>query len=228
MNICEEIRTQLFAMRDLDYLDFHAGLIPTVEKDHIIGVRTPVLRKYAGEIAGNPMKEEFLKALPHQYYDENNLHGFLIEKIRNIGECLEAVDTFLPYVDNWATCDLMSPKVFEKYKDELLPYVYKWLESGETYTIRYGVNVLMRHFLEADFKPEYLELVAGIQSEEYYVKMVVAWYFATALAKQYEAAVPFLTNHRLDTWTHNKTIQKARESNRISGETKEYLKTLKR
>ena len=227
MNICEEIRARLFEMQDLEYRDFHAKLIPTINKENIIGVRTPALRKYAKEAAKNPQIKEFLSSLPHKYYDENNLHGFVIEQIRDLGECLEAVDAFLPYVDNWATCDLMSPKTFEKHPDALMPSVRRWLVSGETYTIRYGVNILMRFFLDENFQPEYPELVAGIQSEEYYVKMVVAWYFATALAKQYDAVVPFLENHRLDVWTHNKTIQKARESYRITEEQKEYLKTLK-
>ncbi|MGN0166622.1 MAG: DNA alkylation repair protein [Acetatifactor sp.] len=227
MNICEEIRARLFEMQDPEYRDFHAKLIPTIDKENIIGVRTPALRKYAKETAKNPQIKEFLSALPHKYYDENNLHGFLIEQIRDFGECLEAVEAFLPYVDNWATCDLMAPKVFGKHRDELLPAVRRWLDTDETYTIRYGVNMLMRFYLDEDFRPEYLELVAGICSEGYYVNMVIAWYFATALAKQYDATIPFLEKHCLAAWTHNKTIQKARESYRITAEQKEYLKTLK-
>lgn len=228
MNICEEIRARLFEMQDLEYLDFHAKLVPTIDRKNIIGVRTPALRKYAKEVAKNPLSKEFISALPHQYYDENNLHGFVIEQIRDFRECMDAVETFLPYVDNWATCDLLSPKVLKKHTDELLPFVRKWLASGETYTIRYGINVLMRHFLEENFQPEYLRLAADIKSDEYYVKMVVAWYFATALAKQYDAAVIYLENQLLDAWTHNKTIQKARESYRIASEKKEYLKNLKK
>lgn len=227
MNICEEIRARLFEMQDPEYRDFHAKLIPTIDRENIIGVRTPALRKYAKEAAKNPQIKEFLSALPHKYYDENNLHGFVIEQIRDFEECLEAVDAFLPYVDNWATCDLMSPKVFGKHTDELMSSIRRWLASGETYTIRYGVNMLMRFFLDEEFQPEYPELVAGIQSDEYYVKMAVAWYFATALSKQYDTVVPYLENHRLDVWTHNKAIQKARESYRITEEQKEYLKTLK-
>lgn len=226
-NICEEIREKLFEMQDLGYRDFHAKLIPNIDKEKIIGVRTPTLRKYAREAAKEPAIKEFLASLPHRYYDENNLHGFVIEQIRNFDECLEAVDRFLPYVDNWATCDLMAPKVFGKHREELLTAVRRWLTSGETYTIRYGVNMLMRFFLDEDFRPEYLDMVAGIRSEEYYVKMVVAWYFATALAKQYDAVIPFLEQCRLDKWTHNKAIQKARESYRITAEQKEYLNTLK-
>lgn len=227
MNICEEIRARLFEMQDPEYRDFHAKLIPTIDRENIIGVRTPALRKYAKEAAKNPQIKEFLSALPHKYYDENNLHGFVIEQIRDFEECLEALDAFLPYVDNWATCDLMSPKVFGKHTNELMASVRRWLVSGKTYTIRYGVNMLMRFFLDEEFQPEYPELVAGIQSDEYYVKMAVAWYFATALSKQYDTVVPYLENHRLDVWTHNKAIQKARESYRITEEQKEYLKTLK-
>lgn len=226
-DICEEIRAELFAMQDPEYRDFQAKLIPNVEKEAVIGVRTPALRKYAREAAKKPEIQEFLAALPHRYYDENNLHGFLTEQIKDFDKCMEAVEAFLPYIDNWATCDMLSPKVFGKHTDRLLPAVRSWLASGETYTVRFGVNMLMRFYLDGEFRPEFLELAAGIRSDEYYVKMVVAWYFATALAKQYDAALPFLEQKRLEEWTHNKAIQKARESFRITAEQKEYLKTLK-
>jgi len=226
-NICEEIRKRLFELQDTEYRDFHAKLIPNIDKETVIGVRTPVLRKYAKEAAKYPGIGEFLAALPHGYYDENNLHGFLIESIRDYERCLAETERFLPFVDNWATCDLMSPKVFGKHTEELLPVIRKWLASGRTYTVRYGINMLMRFYLDEKFRPEYLGLAADIRSEEYYVRMGVAWYFATALAKQYDTAVSYLENRRLDDWTHNKTIQKARESYRIPKERKEYLKSLK-
>lgn len=226
-DICEEIRAGLFAMQDPKYRDFHAKLIPNVGKEAIIGVRTPALRKYAKEAAKKPEIQEFLAALPHPYYDENNLHGFVIEQIKDFNQCMEAVEAFLPYIDNWATCDMLSPKVFGKHTDRLLPAVRRWIASEETYTVRFGVNMLMRFYLDEEFRPEFLELAADIQSEAYYVKMVIAWYFATALAKQYDAALPFLEQKRLEAWTHNKAIQKARESCRITAEQKEYLKTLR-
>ncbi len=226
--LIEEIRKRLFEMQDLEYRDFHAKLMPNVDKGKIIGVRTPALRKYAKEVAKLPGKSDFLTALPHTYYEENNLHGFIIETIRDYDECMAETERFLPYIDNWATCDMMSPKVLGKHKEKLAEAVERWLASGETYTIRFGVNMLMRHFLDEDFDLKYPEMAAGIRSEEYYVKMVVAWYFATALAAQYDAVLPFLEEGRLEVWTHNKAIQKARESCRITEEQKEYLKTLKR
>lgn len=225
--IIREIQVRLFELQDTEYRDFHARLMPTVDKEKVIGVRTPVLRKYAGELSGQPEAQEFLKALPHTYYEENNLHGFLLEKIKDYDTCMGEMKKFLPYIDNWATCDGVAPKVFGRHKEELIKEIPGWLESGQTYVIRFGVNMLMRFFLDEDFKPEYAEKVAAIRSEEYYVKMVVAWYFATALAKQYDAVIPFLEERRLENWTHQKTIQKARESYRISPAQKEYLKTLK-
>lgn len=225
--ILREIQARLFELQDTEYRDFHAGLMPTVDKEKVIGVRTPVLRKYARELSGQPEAQEFLKALPHIYYEENNLHGFLLEKIKDYDTCMGEMKKFLPYIDNWATCDGVAPKVFGRHKEELIKEIPGWLESGQTYVIRFGVNMLMRFFLDEDFKPEYAEKVAAIRSEEYYVKMVVAWYFATALAKQYDAVIPFLEERCLENWTHQKTIQKARESYRISPAQKEYLKTLK-
>ena len=221
------ITEQLFALQDLEYKKFHSKLMPTVHPDVIIGVRTPELRKLAKMLKGTPEAEQFLTELPHQYYEENNLHGFLLESIKEFDACVTALNEFLPYVDNWATCDMMSPKALKKDLAKLYEWVKIWMASKETYTVRFGVNMLMKYYLEEEFRPEYPELVASIRSEEYYIKMVVAWYFATALAKQYEAVLPYLLEHRLDVWTHNKTIQKAVESYRITPEQKAFLKTLK-
>lgn len=229
--ICDEVQAELFAMRDMEYRDFHARLMPTIDKEKIIGVRTPQLRKYAREFFkkynGKSELQEFLSALPHAYYDENNLHGFLIEQIRDYDSCMREVERFLPYIDNWATCDMLSPKIFAKNTKELTEAIERWLSSGETYTIRFGVNMLMRFYLDEKFDMAYPERLAAIRSEEYYVKMVIAWYFATALAKQYDAILPFIEKQSLDIWTHNKAIQKACESYRITAEQKGYLKTLK-
>ncbi len=224
----KKIQDRLFELQDKKYRDFHSRLMPTVDAETVIGVRTPVLRKLAKELSGTPEAGEFLRCLPHRYYEENNLHGFLIEGIRDYDACIAEVKRFLPYVNNWATCDMMAPKVFAGHPEELLEEIRGWLNSGETYIIRYGIGMLMRYFLDERFSPEYLWLVAGVSSEEYYVKMMVAWYFATALAKQYDAAVAFIEENRLELWTHNKTIQKAVESYRITPEQKNYLKSKKR
>ena len=223
----QSITEQLFALQDLEYKKFHSKLMPTVHPDVIIGVRTPDLRKLAKMLKGTPEAEQFLTEFPHQYYEENNLHGFLLESIKEFDACVTALNDFLPYVDNWATCDMMSPKALKKDLAKLYEWVKTWIVSKETYTVRFGVNMLMKYYLEEEFRPEYPELVASIRSEEYYIKMVVAWYFATALAKQYEAVLPYLLEHRLDAWTHNKTIQKAVESYRITPKQKAFLKTLK-
>lgn len=225
--VSEQIREDLFKMQDLSFREFQAKLMPNVDRETVIGVRTPDLRKYAGKAAKYPDIEEFLGNLPHHYFEENNVHAFVIEKIREYERCMQQVERFLPYIDNWATCDLFSPKVFGRHKEELMEAIRRWIFSGETYTIRYGIGMLMRFFLDEDFKPEYLELAASVRSEEYYVNMMIAWYFATALAKQYETALPYIEKQRLDVWTHNKAIQKACESRRISGEQKEYLRSLK-
>ena len=223
----EEIRKELFALQDQKYRDFQSKLIPTIDSDTVIGVRTPELRKYAKQLAKQNDISNFLNDLPHQYFDENQLHAFIISEIKDYEQCIKEVCRFLPYVDNWATCDQMSPKVFKKHRQELLEYVKEWICSEETYTIRFAIGMLMEHFLEEDFDLEYPEIVANVRSEEYYVNMMTAWYFATALAKQYEAVLPFIENHRLDNWTHNKAIQKSVESYRITAEQKEYLKSLK-
>ena len=223
----KEIRQGLFALKDEKYREFHKKLIPTVDENTVIGIRTPALRKYAKEVSGTPGAEVFMQTLPHEYYEENNLHGFLIEGMKDYDECIVCLDAFLPYVDNWATCDLISPKVFKKHKDELLVKIKEWMASDRVYTIRFGMEMLMTHFLDEDFKPEYLGMAADVHSEEYYVNMMIAWVFATALAKQYEASLPYIENHCMDRWTHNKTIQKAIESYRITDEQKRYLKSLK-
>ena len=225
--LTDEIRAELFRLRDEKYRDFQAKLIPGMEPETMIGVRTPALRAYAKELAKRADVTAFLDALPHVYFDENQLHAFILSGMKDFEECARAVDHFLPYVDNWATCDQLSPKAFGKNRAALLPWIEKWIASKETYTVRFGIGMLMQHFLDADFDPAYLERVAAVESEEYYVNMMRAWYFATALAKQYDAVLPYLEAHRLDTWTHNKTIQKAVESYRITDEQKAYLKTLK-
>lgn len=227
MNIEEKIQSELFALQDLEYKDFQAKLIPTVNPDTVIGIRTPVLRKFAKNLSKTPEADEFLAILPHKYYDENNLHGFLIESVKDFDKAIELVDKFLPYVDNWATCDLTSPKVFAKYTDALLKKITVWIKSDKVYTVRYGIGMLMRYFLDEKFDENYLELAAGIRSEEYYINMMIAWYFATALAKQYDSAVRFIEENRLSVWVHNKAIQKAVESLRVTPEHKAYLKSLK-
>lgn len=225
--IIRDVQKQLFEMQDLKYRDFNAGLIPTVEKKRIIGVRMPMLRAFAKEYGKTEEAKEFLKVLPHQYYEENNLHGLLIEQVKDYDECLEELKRFLPYIDNWATCDMLAMRAVKKHLDIFIGEIYQWLESKHTYTIRFGISMLMRYYLEDEFRMEYPEKVAEVHSEEYYVNMMRAWYFATALAKQYEQILPFLEEKRLDIWTHNKTIQKAIESYRITPEQKEFLRTLK-
>ena len=221
------IRETLFSLRDEKFAAFQARLIPNVAPERVIGVRTPALRKLAKTLRGSGQAEEFLKALPHEFFEENNLHAFLLCEMKDFEACVQAVEDFLPYVDNWATCDQMSPGVFRKNKQALLPPIRRWIASEQCYTRRFGIGMLMSHFLDEDFREEYLSLVSDIRSEEYYVNMMIAWYFATALAKQYEAALPYLENRRLDPWVHNKTIQKAVESFRVSDEHKACLRALK-
>lgn len=226
-HITERIREELFSMQDLSYREFHSRLMPDVEKDTVIGIRVPVLRKYVKELAKDPEIGEFLEDLPHRYYEENNVHGFLIQQMKEYGQCMEELEKFLPYINNWATCDMTSPKVFKKHKEELLEAVRRWIVSDHVYTVRYGIGMLMQHYLDEDFREEYPQMVSEIRSEEYYVNMMIAWYFATALAKQYETILPYIEKQKLDVWTHNKTIQKACESYRITPEQKAYLRTLK-
>lgn len=223
----ECIRARLFALQDEGYRAFHSRLMPTVPPETVIGVRVPALRRLAKQLAGTPQAEAFLQELPHTYYEENNLHAFLLESIRDYDAALAATEKFLPYIDNWATCDSFCPKVFAKHKEELLPVLRWWMASNHPYTVRYGMEMLMRYYLDEDFRPEHLAWAAAVHSGEYYINMMRAWYFATALAKQPEAALPWLTARRLDVWTHNKTIQKAVESSRIPAETKAFLRTLR-
>lgn len=228
MGSYEKILMNLYSMQDIEYKYFQSKLMPTVDPDRIIGVRTPALRKFAKEIKNAPEAKAFLQTLPHLYYEENNLHAFLLEQIKDFDECIHALEQFLPYVDNWATCDSMSPKIFKKHLPELLTYIQRWIHSDHTYTIRFGIGMLMKFYLDDAFSMEYPEMAASVISSEYYVNMMIAWYFATALAKQYEQILPYIEEQRLDVWTHNKAIQKAIESYRITDEQKLYLRTLKR
>ena len=223
----KKITNKLFELQDKEYGEFQAKLTPGIEKNQIIGVRVPVVRKLAKEYIKDEESQEFLNTLPHEYYDENMLHGLLISEIKDYEKCVELIDKFLPFVDNWAVCDIMSPKVFKKNKDKLILKIKEWMKSDHTYTCRFGVEMIMTHYLDEEFKEEYIDMVSKIHSEEYYVQMVIAWLFATALAKQWDATITYIENQKLDKWIHNKTIQKARESYRITDEQKEYLKGLK-
>lgn len=221
------IYDRLLKVQDKKYKEFQAKLVPNIDPNTIIGVRTPDMRNIAKEVFGTKESEEFLKTLPHDYYEENLVHFFLISMIKDFDECIEEVERFLPYVDCWPVSDQASPKCFKKNHDKLLPYIKKWIKSKHVYTSRFGMRILMNEFLDKDFKEEYLELVSSKKGEDYYLKMMVAWYFATALAKQYDASIKYIENKKLDPWIHNKAIQKAIESFRVSDEHKEYLKKLK-
>ncbi|MEI3085599.1 MAG: DNA alkylation repair protein [Oscillospiraceae bacterium] len=221
------IQSELFALQDKKYRDFHAGLLPTVPKETIIGIRKPAIRGYAKKLAGTPEAASFMRTLPHEYFDENDLHGMLINEIKDYLDAVAALDAFLPYVDNWATCDLIRPLPFKKHPADLIENIRRWMDSEHTYTCRFGMEMLMTHYLDAEFETEYLDWVADIRSEEYYLRMMQAWFFATALAKQYDAALPYIENRRLDKWTHNKAIQKSIESYRVSYEHKAYLRGLR-
>ena len=222
------IEKELFKLQDKKYRDMQITIIPTVKAETIIGVRTPDLKKLAKELYKSNNYKDFLNDLPHKYFDENQLHAFILGEIKDYNECLDYVNKFLPYVDNWATCDQSTPKAFLKNTDKLIGEIKKWIKSKETYTIRFGIGMLMRSYLDDKFKEEYLELVSKIKSDEYYVNMMIAWYFATALAKQYDSTIKYIENNKLDTWVHNKTIQKAVESYRVTDEHKDYLRSLKR
>lgn len=224
-----ELQQHLFGMRDAAYAAFIAKLTPGFPPSHFIGVRVPLLRTIARSFAKEEAaSQRFLSHLPHSYYEEDMLHGMLISLVKDYDRCLDLTDRFLPYVDNWAVCDTLSPKVFAKYKAQLLENILRWSSSSHTYTCRFGLRMLMTHFLDDSFSADFLEIPAAIRSEEYYVKMMVAWFFATALAKQWEATLPYLENRQLDPWTHRKTIQKAIESYRIPPERKDYLRTLRK
>ena len=222
----EKIQNKLFKYQDITYREFNSKLIPNIDKDKMIGVRIPDIRKIEKSLSTKE-KEEFLMDLPHKYFEENMLHGIIISNMKDCDKVISELEKFLPYVDNWAVCDIMSPRVFKKHKEELLDRIKLWISSDQTYTCRFGLEMLMTHFLDDDFKPDYLDLVAGLRSQEYYVNMMIAWFFATALTKQWEVSLPYIEARSLDDWTHNKAIQKARESLRISKERKDYLKGLK-
>ena len=223
-DIIKEIETELFALQDEKYRDFNASLVPTLDKNSFIGVRSPELRKLAKKYATDERIEAFLSALPHKYQEENTLHGFIISLEKNFDKAIAETERFLPYINNWAVCDGISPKVFAKNKPELLEYIKKWIKSDETYTVRFAIGMLMQHFLDEEFEPWQMELVISVDSEEYYIRMMQAWYMATALAKQYDAAFEVIKAKKLTKWTHNKSIQKAVESYRITDERKEILK----
>lgn len=224
-----ELQQNLFGMRDAAYAAFIAKLTPGFPPSHFIGVRVPLLRTIARSFAKEEAaSQRFLSHLPHSYYEEDMLHGMLISLVKDYDRCLDLTDRFLPYVDNWAVCDTLSPKVFAKHKAQLLENILRWSSSSHTYTCRFGLRMLMTHFLDDSFSADFLEIPAAIRSEEYYVKMMVAWFFATALAKQWEATLPYLENRQLDLWTHRKTIQKAIESYRIPPERKDYLRKLRK
>ena len=222
-----DIVAELFRMRDSDYALLQAKIIPTVPADKIIGVRTPALRTFARDLYKGGDTDGFLSCLPHRYFDEDQLHAFIISLEKDFGKCISRVEAFLPYIDNWATCDQLSPKAFKKTPEKLLPYIQAWIRSDKTYTVRFAVGMLMQHFLDEGFTTVYSDMAAAVRSEEYYVKMMIAWYFATALAKQYDRVISYLEEKRLDVWVHNKTIQKSLESYRITDEQKAYLRTLK-
>ena len=223
MNIIDE----LFKLQDKEYREFQSKLIPNINKERIIGVRTPLLRQLSKIIIKENNYSDFLNDLPHKYFDENQIHAFIISEIKDYDECLFEFNKFLPYIDNWATCDQSSPKIFLKNSDKLINEIKRWIKSKDTYTIRFGIGMLMRIYLDDNFKPEYLKMVSNIKSDEYYVNMMIAWFFATALAKQYDSTIEYIKNYKLDKWVHNKIIQKSIESYRISKEKKEYLKKYK-
>jgi len=227
MSISSDILSELFRLRDEKYADFQKKLTPTHDRGHFIGVRTPELKRLARELRKRSDTDEFLSALPHRYFEEDQLHSFIISEEKDFGRCIALTEAFLPYIDNWATCDQLSPKVFAKHRDEMEMYADRWINSGHTYTVRFGIAVLMRYFLGEYFRTEYADMVASVVSEEYYINMMRAWYFATALAKNYEEVLPYIEQKRLDSWTHSKTIQKAAESFRITDEQKQYLRSLR-
>ncbi|MBQ6406424.1 MAG: DNA alkylation repair protein [Butyrivibrio sp.] len=223
----DEIIRELFRLQDKDYALLQAKIIPNIASEKIIGVRTPALRTFAKTLYKDSDIEAFLSGVPHRYFDEDQLHAFVISLEKDFDRCITRVDAFLPYIDNWATCDQLSPKVFKKNPEKLLPFIQTWIKSDKTYTVRFAIGMLMQHFLDENFDTKYVDMVAEIRSKEYYINMMIAWYFATALAKQYKSALPYIEEKRLDSWTHNKAIQKSVESYRITDEQKKYLKSIK-
>ena len=222
----DNIISRLTLLREESYQKFQSSLIPTVDPSAILGVRTPELKKIAKELYGTEIGKAFLNELPHSCFEENQIHGFMISEIKNFEECLIQTERFLPYIDNWATCDQTAPKVFSKHKQELLPAIDRWLDSDHTYTVRFAIGMLMRHYLDADYQTEYTDRVCAVGSDDYYIRMEQAWYMATALAKQWDSVIPYLEKRILPKWTHNKTIRKAKESYRITTEQKDYLSGL--
>ena len=223
-----KLQKDLFFLQDNAYKNFQQKLMPTIDPNFVIGVRTPALRRLAAAFTETSEVSDFMKSLPHDYYEENNLHAFLIEKIKDFDRSIEELNRFLPYVDNWATCDMMSPKIFAANKEKLLPVITTWLSSSHTYAVRFGIVMMMKHFLDDAFSPQHLQKVAAISSNEYYIEMAQAWYFAEALAKQYEHTLPYLTENRLTPFVHNKSISKACDSFRIGKNEKQFLKTLRK
>ena len=224
----DKVYNVLLKYKDEKYQEFQAKLVPNIDKNTILGIRTPDMRNIAKEIFNSSYKEEFLNEIPHKYYEENLIHMFVVGMIKDFDLCVKYLDKFLPYIDCWPVSDQSSPKVFKKNHDKLIPIIKKWIKSNHTYTARFGMRILMNEFLDDDFKPEYLSLVSDKKGDDYYLKMMQAWYFATALAKKYDDTIKYIEDNRLDLWVHNKTIQKAIESFRVSDTHKEYLKTLKR
>lgn len=221
------IQEKLFELQDLMYRDFHSKLMPTVSKEKIIGVRVPELRKFAKEFNKSDLKTDFLNTLPHEYYEEDNLHAFLIEQIKDFDECISALDNFLLYVDNWATCDMMTPKVLSINPEKLYEKIDGWAKSEHTYTVRFAIVTLMKFFMDERLDKKHLNLLLSIKSDEYYINMAIAWYLATALSSRWDLVIPYIENQNFSKWVHNKAIQKANESYRITKDQKEYLKTLK-
>lgn len=223
----DNIQKKLFQLQDVGYGDFHSKLMPNIPREKIIGIRVPVLRRFVKELS-KAEKDDFLQQLPHTYYEENNLHGLIIMESRDYGSCIGELERFLPYIDNWATCDMLRPKILRKHLPELLEKIYQWLSSEDTYSVRLAIGFLMSFYLDdGAYQREYLAKVAEVSSQEYYIRMMVAWYFATALAKQYQDALPYMQKGRLEEWTRCKAIQKALESRRVSPEHKEYLRKLR-
>lgn len=220
------MKTELFKHQDLKFKAFHSKLIPTVDPDTVIGVRTPILKKLAKQMIAENKWREFISCFPHYYYEENNLHAFILSELKDYDECVKLVDRFLPYVNNWATCDQMRPKSFNKNQDKLIGRVFEWIKSDKPYTVRFGIETLMMYFSKTHFDERFVDLVKGVKSEHYYVKMMIAWYFATLLVYQWDVTVKVLQNRELGEWEHKKTVQKALESFRISKEKKDYLRSL--
>ncbi len=222
-----QVYEMLLKVKDDNYKEFQSKLVPNISKESILGVRTPEMREIAKEVFNSSFKDEFLNDIPHKYYEENIIHMFVVSLIKDFDECINELDKFLKYVDCWPVSDQASPKCFKKNHDKLLPVVKRWISSSHIYTSRFGMRTLMNEYLDKDFKEEYLELVSNVKGDDYYLKMMQAWYFATALAKQYDSTIKYIENHKLDDWVHKKSIQKAIESFRVSDEHKEYLKTLR-